>query len=47
MLQWFVSFPEFIEFSEFLFHLGKTPMSWKAQIFFEKCQQHQFELFVL
>ena len=24
-LQWFIRFPEF---NEFLFHLGKTPMSW-------------------
>ena len=24
MLQWFTRFPEFTEFSEFLFHLGKT-----------------------
>ena len=23
MLQWFIRFPEFAEFSEFLFHLGK------------------------
>ena len=27
ILQWFISFPEFAEFSEFLFHLGKTPLS--------------------
>ena len=26
MLQWFISFPAFTKFSEFLFHLGKTPM---------------------
>ena len=26
MLQCFIRFPEFAEFSEFLFHLGKTPM---------------------
>ena len=26
MVQWFTSFPEFAEFSEFLFHLGKTPL---------------------
>ena len=26
MLQWFIRFPEFAEFTEFLFHLGKTPM---------------------
>ena len=26
MHQWFVRFSEFAEFSEFLFHLGKTPM---------------------
>ena len=26
MLQWFMRFPEFAEFTEFLFHLGKTPM---------------------
>ena len=26
-LQWFIRFPEFAEFSEFLFHLGKTPLS--------------------
>ena len=24
MLQWFIRFPEFAEFTEFLFHLGKT-----------------------
>ena len=24
MLQWFIRFPEFAEFGEFLFHLGKT-----------------------
>ena len=30
MLQWFITFPEFAKFSEFLFHLGKTPLSvWK------------------
>ena len=27
MLQWFISFPEFAEFSEFLFYLGKTPLA--------------------
>ena len=27
MPQWFIRFPEFTEFSEFLFHLGKTPLS--------------------
>ena len=27
MLQWFIRFPEFVEFSEFLFHLGKTLLS--------------------
>ena len=26
MLQWLTRFPEFAEFSEFLFHLGKTPI---------------------
>ena len=26
MLQWFIRFPEFVEFTEFLFHLGKTPL---------------------
>ena len=26
MLQWFIRFPEFAEFGEFLFHLGKTPL---------------------
>ena len=26
MLQWFVRCPEFVEFTEILFHLGKTPM---------------------
>ena len=26
MLQCFIRFPEFAEFTEFLFHLGKTPM---------------------
>ena len=26
MLQWFLRFPEFAEFSELLFHLGKTPL---------------------
>ena len=26
MLQWFIRFPEFAEFTEFLFHFGKTPM---------------------
>ena len=26
MLQWFIRFPEFVEFGEFLFHLGKTPL---------------------
>ena len=25
MLQWFISFPEFAEFAEILFYLGKTP----------------------
>ena len=28
MLQWFIRFPEFAEFSEFLFYLGKNPMSY-------------------
>ena len=27
MLQWFIRFPEFAEFTEFLFHLAKTPMA--------------------
>ena len=27
ILHWFIRFPEFAEFSEFLFHLGKTPMA--------------------
>ena len=27
MLQWFIRFPEFAEFIEFLIHLGKTPLS--------------------
>ena len=27
MLQWFIRFPEFAEFTAFLFHLGKTLMS--------------------
>ena len=26
MLQWFISFPEFAEFTEILFYLGKTPL---------------------
>ena len=26
-LQWFIIFPEFTEFTKFLIHLGKTPMS--------------------
>ena len=26
MLQWLIRFPEFAEFGEFLFHLGKTPL---------------------
>ena len=26
MLQWLFRFPEFAEFIEFLFHLGKTPL---------------------
>ena len=28
MLQWFISFPEVAEFSEFLFYLGKIPLGW-------------------
>ena len=31
MLQWFITFPEFAEFIESLFHLGKTPMSLKIK----------------
>ena len=27
MLQWFISFPEFAEFTEILFYLGKTHMT--------------------
>ena len=27
MFQWFISFPEFAEFSEFLFYPGKTPLN--------------------
>ena len=27
MLQWFITFPEFGKFTEFLIHLGKTPMA--------------------
>ena len=27
MFQWFIRFPEFVEFTEFPFHLGKTPIS--------------------
>ena len=26
MLQWFIRFPEFAEFTEFLIHLGQTPL---------------------
>ena len=26
MLQWFIKFPEFTEFPDFLFHFGKTPL---------------------
>ena len=26
MLQWFFSFPEFVEFTEILFYLGKTQL---------------------
>ena len=33
MLQWFIRFPEFAEFSEFLFHLEKTPWSRLNYIF--------------
>ena len=30
MLQWFIKFPEIAEFTEFLFHLGKTHCTeWK------------------
>ena len=28
MLQWFFSFPEFAEFTEILFHLGKTQLAY-------------------
>ena len=31
MLQWFISFPEFAEFTEILFYLGKTQLQWKFQ----------------
>ena len=27
MFQWFIRFPEFAEFIEFLIHLGKTPIN--------------------
>ena len=30
MLQWFISFPEFAEFTEILFYLGKTQSSSEA-----------------
>ena len=26
MIQWYIRFPEFAKLSEFLFHLGKTPL---------------------
>ena len=26
MLEWFIKFPEFTEYTEFQFHLGKTPL---------------------
>ena len=29
MIQWFISGHEFAEFSEFLFHIGKTPMAYQ------------------
>ena len=33
MLQWFLSFPEFAEFTEILFYLGKTQMKQSNGIF--------------
>ena len=32
MLQWFIRFSEFAEFSEFQFHLGKTALNTIANI---------------
>ena len=32
MFQWFIRFPEFTEFIEFLIHLGKTPL-----VFYDVC----------
>ena len=32
MLQWFINFPEFAEFFELLFYLGKTPLKQKLEI---------------
>ena len=32
MLQWFIRFPEFAEFSEFPFHLGKTPIARQFEV---------------
>ena len=31
MLQWFIRFPEFADFSEYLFHLGTTPKCTKIR----------------
>ena len=33
MLQWFIRFPKFTEFTEFLFQLGKTPLRIESHLF--------------
>ena len=40
MLQWFARFPEFAEFTEFLFYLEKTPLKHRAFSWL----QHFYEL---
>ena len=33
MLEWFIGFPEFAEFTEFSFPLGKTPIAMDLKVF--------------
>ena len=40
MLQWFLSFPEFAEFTEMLFYLGKTRMSLSTEAMARRDQHH-------
>ena len=41
IIQEFIRFPEFAEFSEFLFHLGKTPLAMCEKVFCTDLELHE------